>query len=250
MADTSLNDSYNLVLKPSEEKHVLLDLKKGIRTFDISLEENASLDLEILNEEDFKEEGGLQGKISLAPSSRLQGTMVDFSSGNFKADISIDVNERASVSFDLAASASGKDNKVFDIKVSHPQKEGKSHVKMMGVLSSSASLVFLGSSSIAKGAKKTWTRQEGKIADLSKDGKGEVSPILRIDEDDVKASHGAALGKIPDDSLFYLMSRGLSEKEAMSLMTIGYLKPIVEEIQEESLKKRLVSFVEDGGYLK
>lgn len=250
MADNLQKASFNLVLPSSEEKHVLLEVKNGLRDIDISVGEGASLTLEIVNEGDMKEATALQGIIRLASSSRLKAVLVDFSSGNFKASISVDVKEKASADFDLAASASGEDEKTFDIQVKHPEKEGRSHVKMMGVLSSSASLVFLGSSSIAKGAKKTWTRQEGKIADLSKDGKGEVSPILRIDEDDVKASHGAALGKIPDDSLFYLMSRGLSEKEAMSLMTIGYLKPIVEELSEDSLRKRLVSYVEDGGYLE
>ena len=93
-----------------------------------------------------------------------------------------------------------------------------------------------------------YPRQEGHIADLSKGGKANVSPMLRIAENDIKASHGATLGKIPDESLFYLMSRGLTKEEATSLMTIGFLKPIVNLIEDEKVRDELLDYVNNRSY--
>ena len=52
------------------------------------------------------------------------------------------------------------------------------------------------------------------------------SPILKIDENEVQASHGAVVGQLNSDHMFYLMSRGLTKEEARMIITLGYLKPI------------------------
>jgi len=71
----------------------------------------------------------------------------------------------------------------------------------------------------------------------------EVNPILLIDEFDVKAGHGATIGKIEEESLYYLMSRGLSRVEAEKLIINGFLKPVIDEIDDEPLRERFVGLV-------
>jgi len=71
----------------------------------------------------------------------------------------------------------------------------------------------------------------------------EVNPILLIDEYDVKAGHGATIGKLDENSVYYLMSRGLTRKDAERLMINGFLNPIISEITDEPLKERFVSLV-------
>ena len=61
---------------------------------------------------------------------------------------------------------------------------------------------------------------------------------IQPSEYDVKASHGASVGKIDEDHLYYLMSRGLSKHDAMHLVTYGYFLPVLEFISVESLKER------------
>ena len=64
---------------------------------------------------------------------------------------------------------------------------------------------------------------------------GIAKPILKIDENSIEASHAAVVGKINDEHLFYLVSRGLSEAEAKELITLGYLKPILKGFQDEEV---------------
>ena len=63
-------------------------------------------------------------------------------------------------------------------------------------------------------------------------------PILLIDEYDVEANHGASIGKMSDDDLFYLMSRGLNKTEAFLLMLEGIVNPFIQAIENEDLKKK------------
>ena len=65
-------------------------------------------------------------------------------------------------------------------------------------------------------------------------------PILLIDEFDVVANHGASIGKMSDYSLFYLMSRGLTKKEAFLLVLNGIINPFITKIFDEDLKERII----------
>jgi Fe-S cluster assembly protein SufD len=62
-------------------------------------------------------------------------------------------------------------------------------------------------------------------------------PILLINEYDCLANHGAAIGKMSDETLFYLMSRGLTRNEAFLLVLKGIVKPFLDEIPQDSLKE-------------
>jgi Fe-S cluster assembly protein SufD len=67
----------------------------------------------------------------------------------------------------------------------------------------------------------------------------DVNPILLIDEYDVKAGHGATVGKIEEQQLYYLQSRGLTKAEAEKLIIKGYIKPILDEMHDQALIERL-----------
>lgn len=64
-------------------------------------------------------------------------------------------------------------------------------------------------------------------------------PILYIDEYDVVANHGASIGKMSDESLFYLMSRGLSKTEAFLLILEGIVSPFLRQISDETIKNQI-----------
>ena len=67
--------------------------------------------------------------------------------------------------------------------------------------------------------------------------KSDTIPVNDIRTDDVEFSHEASIGKISDKTIFYLMSRGLSQSEAKQLITLGYLKPISVHFSEENQNK-------------
>lgn len=217
--------------------------------FDITVKDNATLRLEIVRIKNPKCPCNVDGNINLRRNANLEVVFADFNDEDINVNLHTELRENSVASYHVAATSCKTAKKVFNFGIEHLDPRTVSSVKMRGVLCDNAELHFLGTSDIYKGSVKANTRIEGKIADLSEKGVAEVSPVLNIDENQVVASHGAALGKIPDTSLFYLMSRGLSKKQATSLLTIGYLKPYVMEISDEHTRTRLLSYVEERGFI-
>ncbi len=97
---------------------------------------------------------------------------------------------------------------------------------------------------IHHGASKSNGVQTERVLMLSEKARGDANPILLIDEDDVMAGHAASVGRVDELQLYYLMSRGLSRKEAERLVVHGFLQPVVSELAIDSVKERLVQVIE------
>jgi Fe-S cluster assembly protein SufD len=113
----------------------------------------------------------------------------------------------------------------------------------IGIANKNGKIVLNGVEKIEMGMKNANAFQTLKGIITSDTASVEVNPILLIDEYDVKAGHGATIGKIAEDQLFYLRSRGLTQKEAEKLIINGFIRPIVDEIDDEPLKERFVHVV-------
>ncbi len=172
--------------------------------------------------------------ISVSEGVSLKLTYIDFSLSDVDADFEISLNESSNAEISLA-SLNSSCEKLYRINVYHNGIKSYSRTKMGGINSGTGVMKFLGCSFIKNGAHKSDTRQEGKITNLSPDCKSEVSPSLLIKENDVKASHGAALGAYNPDHLYYLMSRGLTMDESKRLVTYGSLLPMIESAEDEGL---------------
>ena len=79
---------------------------------------------------------------------------------------------------------------------------------------------------------------------LSDSSEFDSKPELEIYADDVKCSHGATSGNVDEDSIHYLMTRGLNRKEAVKLLVNGFLNEVVEMIKSNSLRKFVQSKLE------
>ena len=176
----------------------------------------------------------------------LVAALGDFSTGEGKLSVKVDLEEGASLEWHLAAVASSNDKKIFDISAFHLARESKAVVSNYGIAKNGGRLTFAGVSKIERGAKGSDTRQEAKIIVFDSGSDGKCSPILKIDENDVNASHGASVGRLNDDHLYYLLSRGLPEEEARRLITMGYLKPVLAYFDDETLKGQLEQAIEEG----
>lgn len=97
---------------------------------------------------------------------------------------------------------------------------------------------------IVKGAYGSESHQETRVLTLGKDHFCLAIPILYIDENDVKASHALTIGQPDESQLYYLCSRGLTPKQAMGLLSIGYFKPILNLIDDEGLRNSLAEETE------
>lgn len=138
----------------------------------------------------------------------------------------------------------GSQKQNFNVRTDHFGKASEGFILIHGVQKDSATAIFNGTSMIHHGASKSNGVQTERVLMLSEKARGDANPILLIDEDDVMAGHAASVGRVDDVQLYYLMSRGLSRKEAERLIIHGFLNPVVEELAIDSVKDRLREVIE------
>ena len=121
---------------------------------------------------------------------------------------------------------------------------------MKKVINSKSKGVFQGKIFVKDIAQKTDAYQLGKALLLNDDAEFNSKPELEIYADDVKCSHGSASGSIDEDSIYYLMTRGLSREESSKLLVKGFLSEIIQFIKSDSIRKFVESKLEEqiNGY--
>ncbi|MBM7591028.1 Fe-S cluster assembly protein SufD [Brevibacillus fulvus] len=124
-------------------------------------------------------------------------------------------------------------------QVQHIGTYTESNMVSKAVMTGEAVTILNGITKIEKGAEKSDGEQAENILMLSEKARGDANPILLIDEDDVKAGHAASVGRVSEESIYYLMSRGISRQEAERLIILGFLEPVVAEIPIEEVQNRL-----------
>ena len=189
---------------------------------------------------------GYKITINIYENSKVEGYLADFTKGKETFNLVANLLERNAVmNWHLASLTAGSDKKSFDISVNHNSPSTFARMDNYGVCKDDGKLVFSGISTIFNGSKGSKTHQNSKIMVFDKLSNGIAKPILKIDENDIEASHAAVVGKINDEHLFYLTSRGLSESAAKELITFGYLKPIMNGFIDEEIKQDISTLIEE-----
>lgn len=124
-------------------------------------------------------------------------------------------------------------------EIDHALPNCVSHQNYKGVLNDKSRGVFNGKVFVRVNASGTDAFQSNKNLLLSNDARIDTKPQLEIYNDDVKCAHGATVGQLEEEELFYLLSRGLNESLARNLLTYGFAEEIVNKIGIESIKKQL-----------
>jgi Fe-S cluster assembly protein SufD len=124
-------------------------------------------------------------------------------------------------------------------EIDHAVPNCLSHQTYKGVLNDRARGVFNGKVFVRENASGTDAQQSNKNLLLSNDARVDTKPQLEIYNDDVKCAHGATVGQLEEEELFYLLSRGLNDSLARNLLTYGFAEEIVNKIGIESIKKEL-----------
>ena len=130
--------------------------------------------------------------------------------------------------------------------VDHAAPNCYSNELYKGVLAGKSTGVFNGKILVREDAQKTNAFQSNKNILLSPDATMNTKPQLEIFADDVKCSHGATVGQLSEEPLFYLRSRGLSEKKAKALLTLAFAHDIIEHVKIPVLKELLKSLIEEN----
>jgi Fe-S cluster assembly protein SufD len=128
------------------------------------------------------------------------------------------------------------DNHTF---IDHAYPHCASHELYKGILDGKARGVFNGKIYVRQDAQKTDAKQTNQTLLLSDDATINTKPQLEIYADDVKCTHGATVGQLDAESIFYLRSRGIGLAEARSLLTYAFANDIVSRIKVESVRQEL-----------
>ena len=140
----------------------------------------------------------------------------------------------------------GKDNDLIDINydMKNIGKSSINNLKVEGCLKDNSKKVFRGIVDFVEGCTKSTGIENENCILLSDTCISRSVPVLLCHEDDVIGAHGESSGKINDDKLFYLMSRGLTKEEATKLIVISNFNSIINEIKDESIKEEILEIVE------
>ena len=134
-----------------------------------------------------------------------------------------------------------KNNQHIDnnIMVNHNSPQTHSSQFVKSILFDTSTGVFNGRTVVHENAQKITAHQTNKNLLLSKKAKMNSNPQLEIYADDVKCSHGSTTGKIDEDALFYLQSRGINKQDAMELMVMGFANEVLDKIPHLKIKKAI-----------
>jgi Fe-S cluster assembly protein SufD len=123
--------------------------------------------------------------------------------------------------------------------IDHRQPHCTSHQLYKGILDGKSRAVFNGKVFVRHGAQQTDAQQTNKNLLLSNEAQVDTKPQLEIFADDVKCAHGAAIGQLEEDELFYLESRGIRPELARNVLTYGFAEEVIEKIKIASIKREL-----------
>ncbi|HLN21261.1 MAG TPA: Fe-S cluster assembly protein SufD [Bacteroidales bacterium] len=129
------------------------------------------------------------------------------------------------------------------VNVDHAFPNCTSNQLFKGVLDDMSTAAFNGRILVREGAQKTLAYQKSNSILLTDDAKMDTKPQLEIFADDVKCSHGAAVGQLDENALFYLRSRGINSKDAKLMLMFGFAHEVIQNIDIVPLRERLDDLV-------
>jgi Fe-S cluster assembly protein SufD len=129
--------------------------------------------------------------------------------------------------------------------IDHAQPHCPSHEVYKGILAGQAHAVFNGKIIVRPQAQKTNAKQTNKALLLSDDAQVNTKPQLEIFADDVKCTHGAAIGQLDEDALFYLRARGVAEADARHMLIEAFAGDIIDGITAPGVRDRARALLEE-----
>ncbi len=136
------------------------------------------------------------------------------------------------------------DHQEIKTRINHLAPNCKSYQRVKNVLNSQGKGVYQGKIFVKDIAQKTNAYQLSKAMLLSDNSEFDSKPELEIYADDVKCSHGSTSGSIDEDSIYYLMTRGLNRKESVKLLVDGFLYEVIQMIKSNSVRNFVLNKLE------
>ena len=178
--------------------------------------------------------------------SYLTTNFVDLGGKVKLSNILTDLNSSNS-SFDLNNLYFGSNEDIIDMNylVNLNKSNTNSNMVVEGILKDNSKKSFKGTLDFKEGSSNSIGHENENCILLSDTAKSKSLPMMLCHEESVDGSHGVSTGKIDEDRLFYLMSRGLSKEESIRLILNANINKILDNIDDDNLKEELLSYIND-----
>lgn len=180
-------------------------------------------------------------KISVGEGARVEFISADIGGGDYSADVEIDLRGDDSIA-DLEAVyfGDGKRKLDFNYVIRQRGKRTQATMNVRGALTDHCDKIFRGTLDFQRGAKGSTGRELEEVTILSPGTRNRSVPLMLAAEDEVDGHHAVSVGRLDDEKIFYLMSRGLNKSQAERLIVEAAFNPVVEKIPDENLRSKLL----------
>lgn len=218
-----------------------------------SVKTNADVEEEIINVTDGEikkfsdvnlstEESARKIQINVGKSARVELAVVDLGRGNFSANIEINLNgDDSTAEINSAYFGDGKRKLDFNYIIRQRGLRTSATMNVRGALSDTCDKIFRGTLDFQRGTKGSIGRELEEVIILSDGVRNRSVPLMLSNEDDVDGHHAVSVGRLDDEKIFYLMSRGLNKIEAEKLIVEAAFHPVLEKISDETLRAKISS---------
>lgn len=213
------------------------DIPQGLR---VEVEEQGRLDLLVL----YAGRRSVEFFVSQAEGSIVNLFFLAPGDGEVAQRVRVDLlGEHAECGVFGFSAAAQQQRHHASVAVNHVAAACRSEQLFRQVVGGSAVATFEGRVTVAQNAQRTDARQSCKTLLLSEAARAHVQPQLEIYADDVKCSHGATVGQLSSEALFYLRSRGVSLAQAQQLLLLGFADEVVQRIPAPAFRKSATALI-------
>lgn len=231
------NSKATIIIKFESEENISA-YHNGI--INVIANENAKLDIIIVNLINSSSNNFMSIQNEIKDNAKIKYTIIDFGGENSITNYYSNLIGNNAENY-INTIYLGKDNKTLDLNYIAELRGEKSNINIdvQGALKGEAKKHFKGTIDFKKGCKKSKGNENESCMLLSDKAKSLALPMLLCSEEDVEGNHSCSSGKVGDKELFYIMSRGFSQNEAMKLLVRAKFNKIIEQIKDEKLKEQI-----------
>jgi len=242
-----------LVAEPGSHVTLIQDFVSlsGARGFtnavaEVTVEQGAAVDLVLLQRENAESFHVSNLEVRLARDARFAAHTLTLGGGFVRNDLNgVLEDEGASLRLEGLTVAGGKQLVDNHTVVDHALPHGESRQRYKSVLGGRARGIFRGRVIVRPDAQKTHAEQSSANILLSEGAEIDAKPQLEIWADDVKCSHGATIGRLDENALFYLRSRGIGEATARDLLVQGFASEVLASLPSPALADGLAELLRE-----
>ena len=232
----------NLIIAGSRSQVSIIESHLGVQTYltnavtEIMVGEEAVVDFTKLQNESVSAFHIAAMHVSLGRGSAFTSRVLSFGGALARTQITSVLEEGSCCTLNGLYVTRDRQHADNRTTIDHAKPHATSHELYKGILDGQSSAVFNGKIIVRKDAQKTDAKQTNKNLVLSEGATINTKPQLEIFADDVRCTHGATVGQLDQEAIFYLQSRGIGREDARALLTYAFAEEMLDSIRDEPFR--------------